>query len=383
MIKSYISLSLCCCLLTQKITCQETVSGKEPVINFNASYTGDVVTNFYGGIKTGSKYLGLANFRMGISTGRLGLWNGGMLFINGSNAHGGDPSSDLIGDFHIVSNIESGELTYMHELWYKQAFGRLEIIIGLQDLNSEFVSTEYGSFFINSTFGTPSTIANNVPSPIFPLTALGATLKIHVTEDNFLKLAFFDGLPTSFTDNPHNLRWTIDEREGLFAITEFTGSGSFRNLEGRYSAGIYYHSQQADAINESLSDRKKYNYGLYLIGDQEVWKDPDGSGAIGIFGQFAVSPPNLNTHHLYLGSGLTFSGILPGRSHDVLGIGYNKTFTTDPLLREESIIEISYKAVINENLFLQPDIQYIMNPSGSDHFLKNAFTGLLRFGLSF
>jgi hypothetical protein len=32
-------------------------------------------------------------------------------FINAANAHGGDPTSDLIGDFHTISNIEAYEIT--------------------------------------------------------------------------------------------------------------------------------------------------------------------------------------------------------------------------------------------------------------------------------
>lgn len=371
-------------LLPHILTAQVNDEDKDPVIDFSASYIGDVVTNFSGGITRGTRYLGLANFRMGINTRSLGLWNGGEFFINGSNAHGGNPSADLIGDFHIVSNIETNDLTYLHELWYKQSFGSFEFTVGLQDLNTEFVTTDYGSIFLNSTFGTPSTIASNVPSPIFPLTAMGASFKIKIEEANTLKIAFFDGVPTSFTDNPHNLRWKIDDEEGIFAIAEFAGSGSINGLEGNYKGGIYYHSQLPEAEKEVLSPGKyNFNYGIYFIADQLLWKDPDGTGELGIFGQFAISPESINTHHLYFGTGLAFTGLLPGRNDDVLGIAYNRTSIADPLLEDESIVEISYRAAVCNNLFIQPDFQYVMNPGGTDHDLKNAFAGLLRFGLIF
>lgn len=372
------------CLIPKRLSGQKPVSDKDPIFNFSASYIGDVVTNFSGGIKRGTRYLGLANFRIGTDTRSLGLWKGGEFFINGSNAHGGDPSADLIGDFHVVSNIETNDLTWLHELWYKQTFGNFEINVGLQDLNSEFVSTDYGSIFLNSTFGTPSTIASNVPSPIFPLTAVGVSFKMNIAGVNSIKLAFFDGLPTSFTDNPHNLRWKIDEEEGFFAITEFARSGNIKGLEGSYKGGIYYHSQRPGVQIESpSSDRDNYNYGIYLVADQKVWKDPDGTGDIGIFGQLAVSPESINTHHLYLGAGLAFTGLFSGKPDDVFGIAYNRTRIADPLIGDESIIEISYQAKILDNLFIQPDFQYVMNPGGTDYDLKNAFTGLLRFGLLF
>lgn len=371
-------------LSPQLLRAQESSVGKDPLFNFNASYIGDVVTNYSGGLKRGTTYLGLANFRIGVNTSSIGLWKGGEFFINGSNAHGGDPSADLVGDFHVVSNIETNDLTYLHELWYKQSFGSFEINVGLQDLNSEFVSTEYGSIFLNSTFGTPSTLASNVPSPIFPLTAIGASFKLQIGGGNSLKFAFFDGMPTSFEDNPHNLRWNIDKEDGVFAITEFARSGKIWGMEGSYKGGIYYHSQRHETQVESNSANSiRYNYGVYLVADQKVWKAPDGTGDIGVFGQFALSPERINIHHLYIGTGIVLTGLLPGNPDDVFGIAYNRTLMSDAAIDDESIIEVNYKVHINQNLFIQPDFQYIMNPGGTDRHLKNATTGLLRFGLMF
>lgn len=51
--------------------------------------------------------------------------------------------------------------------------------------------------------------------------------------------------------------------------------------------------------------------------------------------------------------------------------------------KHETTIEAYYKAQITENIFLQPDIQYVINPSGSDIKLENSFVGILRLGLNF
>jgi porin len=71
-----------------KISAQnDTISGKSP-ISFEAAYTGDIVSNFSGGIKKGTSYLGLANFKISIDTKAAHLWEGGQLFINAANTHG-------------------------------------------------------------------------------------------------------------------------------------------------------------------------------------------------------------------------------------------------------------------------------------------------------
>jgi porin len=40
--------------------------------SFHATYTGDLVSNFRGGIKSGSTYLGLLNLKTGLNTTMLG-----------------------------------------------------------------------------------------------------------------------------------------------------------------------------------------------------------------------------------------------------------------------------------------------------------------------
>ena len=139
---------------------------------YKTSYIGDVVQNFKGGIKKGGTYLGMANIKIHFHTNKCNLWDGGDFFINAANLHGSEPTSNLTGNYQVTSNIEAGELTYLHELWYKQNFGKATLILGLQDVAVEFLSSENAGLFLNSSFGVPSTIATNIPVPIFPLTAL-------------------------------------------------------------------------------------------------------------------------------------------------------------------------------------------------------------------
>ncbi len=341
-----------------------------------ASYVGDVVRNFSGGIKRGTTYLGLANFKLSFNTDNARLWKGGLFFINAANAHGGDPSADLTGDFHTVSNIEADDITYIHELWYRQTFNKLEVIAGLQDLNSEFVSSEYGSMFINSTFGTPSTIADNVPSPIFPLTAVGISLKWNASLKNSFKVAVFDGLPTDFEHNPYNLNWDLEKDEGFLAVTEYQFSGN----NGSYRAGIYHHSQLIETVEDN---RYYYNHGFYIIADQMVYSNQGRDGGIGVFGQVAFSPKAFNAHNIYTGMGLSWQGPFTKRGEDKLGIAFTYAGFNDDSRKDESVVEVFYKAQLTENIFIQPDFQYVINPEGTDQNLRNAMVGFVRFGLSF
>ncbi|HEY3388237.1 MAG TPA: carbohydrate porin, partial [Prolixibacteraceae bacterium] len=120
------------------------------------SYIGDLVSNLNGGIRKGTTWLGLANLKAGINTREAGWWKGGEFRINAANTHGGTPSASFVGDFQGVSNIEAGNLTFMYELWYKQTVGDFSLVLGLQDLNSNFAIAENGNLFTNSSFGIHS-----------------------------------------------------------------------------------------------------------------------------------------------------------------------------------------------------------------------------------
>ena len=53
----------------------------------NATYKGDFVSNFRGGIETGTTYLGLADLFLHFDAKKAGLWNGGEFLVHGANSH--------------------------------------------------------------------------------------------------------------------------------------------------------------------------------------------------------------------------------------------------------------------------------------------------------
>jgi porin len=350
-----------------------------------ASYTGDICTNIFGGITTGTKYLGMANLKLGFDTEIAGLWKGGQFFINGAATHGKSPSEFLVGDFQTVSNIDAGDHIYIHELWYKHQFKRFEITFGLQDLNVEFAATDNGSLFINSSFGIPPVISDNIPAPIFPLTALGITSKIEITDNILLSAAVYDGCPTAFEHNLYNTNWHLSNNDGTLVLSELAWSKEFFQLPGTYKAGYYFHSGLTETDPETgvYAEVFDNNYGFYFIADQTVWQKSGSDQSIGVFAQLALSPASINTHHYYLGGGLNYCGISKKQPNDALGLAFACAGFDHKIRKNETTIEMYYKKQICENLFFQPDVQYVINPAGTEAELPNALVGLLRFNIAF
>ena len=356
----------------QLVKAQTTEPAKESAISFRASYIGDVVSNFSGGIKKGTVYLGLANIKGDFNTETANWWKGGEVFINAGNTHGGEPSNNLIGDFQGVSNIEAGDHSFLYELWYKQSIGKVDVTAGQQDLNASFATCENGALFTNSSFGIHSSISDNVSPPIFPLTALGANVQWKISDTCFWEAAIFDGTPGDFENNPYNAKWEWDKDKGFLAITEFQIHKSLlRGKTGTYKIGVYYHEH-----NDTLNIQKK-DGGFYFVGDQQI------STKLSVFSQIGLSPRKLNKNNRYFSAGLSYKGIISKRQDDQLGLAVAYAGIDGNSVGSEIAVELTYKVQVNKNIYLRPDIQYILNPAGTDVKLKNAMVGFIRFGIDF
>jgi porin len=350
----------------------------------NATYKGDFVSNFRGGIATGSTYLGLADLFLHFNTEKAGHWKGGDFLVRGANSHGGEPSANLIGDFQVVSNIEAGNHTFLYELWFKQTISNTTTTIGLQDLNAEFANSEVSSLFLNSSFGIHSVIADNISAPIFPITKPGITFSWDVSKKMILKMAVYKGCPIDFDSNPYNLKWNLDYEKGLLWITEsqfsWTGTHEKNNV---LKAGVFFHQHcpESNEANSETGNKLTNDYGFYLVGDHQVFSTGDERRGLKIFYQIGVSP--LNNNFGYMGAGCAYSGLLSPNGTDVLGLAFADGMLNDDYGRDETTFELTYKVQVTSQIYLQPDLQYVVHPGGNESQLKNATVGLLRLGMEF
>lgn len=347
----------------------------------SASYKGDFASNFRGGINTGTTYLGLADLFLHFDTGIAGWWKGGQFLVHGANSHGGKPSENLIGDFQVASNIEAGNHTFLYELWYKQTFSKIEFTVGLQDMNAEFANSEVAGLFLNSSFGIHSVIADNIQAPIFPLTSQGITFCWKTTPKINLKTAFYKGCPIDFEDNPYNINWNLNHLQGMLWVTE--GQFEGKTEADLFKAGFFFHQHcpESEVVNSETGNELKYDYGLYVVGNHHLFGNPTSTRNFNVFYQLGVSPRNDNFG--YIGAGCCCCGLLSKEGTDELGLAMARGMLTKDRGRDETTFELTYKVQLNEQIYMQPDLQYVVHPGVTDGQLKNAMAGFLRLGLEF
>lgn len=361
-------------------TAEDANSDSDPV-RFEASYIGDNINNLSGGLSKGASYLGMANFRVGFDFQNAKLWQGGYVFVNAANTHGATPSADIIGDAQIISNIEAGNHTYIQEVWYRQSIGKLAVTAGLQDLNVEFAHSEQAGILLNSSFGILPIISGNFAAPIFPLTTPGITFEWNMTPTIKWINAVYDGSPTNFDYNPYNINWQFNSGDGILAISEVQKETRLSGLKGVYKMGFYSHfhrkSKNSASVPDSLINRL---FGIYAYADQNLWER--NHRRLGVFSQLGYCPSEDGICKFYAGSGLSFAGLTNKANRDILCLAFAHAVYPQENASETSI-EVTWQYLITENIFIQPDCQYIVNPAGTGELLQNAFACNLRFGLNF
>ncbi len=362
----------------------------EPSILFEASFVGDILFNYAGGMETGNSHMGMIDLASTIDFEGIGLWPGGELLIHIENTHGATPTGDMIGDLQVVSNIENGNYTYLYELLYRQSFSHFDIIVGKQDLNKDFFISEYAGEYINSSFGIMPTASLNAPVAIFPKTALAAAVMVDVSDKFAFQAAVYDGNPLDLDSDPENTNFRISADEGFMTFGELHVRPNIYGLPGTYKFGIFKHSDKFDDIVDSEKSYKG-NTGVYFIADQLVYNENNSlDQGLGLFFKFGYTPDSKNVNDIFLGFGANYYGLFSNRESDILGVAVARASVSNYLvesnpeiiLPHETVIEMIYSAPVHPNVTVKPDIQYIIN-TGANASLSNALISIIRFEISF
>lgn len=349
--------------------------------SYSFLYKGDWVGSFKGGVKSGSSYAGIATAHLAFDLEKARWWKGGLLQVYLSNTHGQQPSERLVGAYQAVSNIEAGNRTFFQEFWFEQTVGQLSLKLGIQDLNVEFSANDFGSSFINSSFGIQSTFNDNLPASIFPVTGFGGILKWSISAMHTAKIGLFEGNPKCLSLDPWVFRIPFFERTGTLNILEYSYAGGLPvGSAGSYKLGGYYHNHTSFEQADDTSHAGR-NYGFYVVGNQRLYTHSEHSW-LNAFAQLSLSPVKLTVNHLYFGVGLSYSGLFR-RAGDELGVAFAQARFNEYGEPHESVWEGFYRYSFGQYFYLQPSAQYIVNPMRFGYPLKDAFLAIVRFGFHF
>lgn len=377
--------------------------------------TSEVLGNVSGGVHQGFEYDGLTQAILQLDTQRAFDWYGGTFNISGLQIHGDNLSANNLYTLQTASGIEADRATRLWELWYQQKFleeDRLDIKLGEQSLDQEFMVSQNAGLFVNTMFGWPMLPSADLPGggPAYPLAAPGVRFRLRPDNSFTVLLGLFNGSPvvnntgdpqkqnpsgTSFPVNGGAL--AIGEVQYSFpALGGMVYNGQSQTLAGVYRLGGWYDTENfadlgydvngvslASPASTGQPELHHGDYALYAVMDQMIWRDPtdeDGDRAISFFARaMGTTYEDRNLIDFSMNAGLTFHEPIYHRDDDTCGIGMGLckvgdhatdldretgfyTGTYYPVRSEETFIEATYQYQLTPWCQIQPDFQYVFNP---------------------
>jgi porin len=362
----------------------------------SAEYTGEDMANLSGGIKTGATYEGLLHLGLSLDLNNLVHWKGATLYASVLYPHGEGISENYSGDFNIASNITAYNSFRLFDLWFQQKFldDKFSIRIGQMSADEEFFLPIGSALFINAAYGTMPTISFNINLPIYPFGGLGIRLEYKPTDNWFSRAAVFDANPGNpSTDNKNGVAFHLNPLGGVIFIGEAgytTGSGSdSKSLPATYKMGAWYDTTQQQT--EHIPGQHNSDFGFYVMLDKTLLPTIGfGTGSLGGFFRISAAPQQYkNVVPFYVDGGYNLVGLLP-RDKGSFGMALGYTLLSshyepvDSIIQHghETVFETSYKVQINDHFYVEPDIQYILEPWGYPH-LNNALVTIVRFDFTY
>ena len=377
-------------------------------LTFSLDYTSEISSNLRGGIRTGTVVNGLFQPQLDVDLEKLAAWNGARIRVSGIITHGPGLTPEYVGNLMPISSIEAGPVARLFEVWIEQnTFNdRFSVRAGLMIADTEFSNSETASTFLNNTFGWNALFGSNLPAggPSYPIPAPGLRARVKPVEDVYVQAAVFSGDPSgrdgSNQSAPLPTGTVFSFSGGAFLIAEagYTPNQGkdARGLPAAYKAGAWYHTssrfgdQRFDNTGLSLADPMSTgiptdhtgNWALYGVVDQMLYRVP-GTEAQGLsgFARLTGGPSDRNLVNFYVDGGLVYTGLIPGRPDDKIGIAAAHARISDsvraldrdvasftgaffPVRSADATIEATYRAVLAPWWTMQADLQYIIRPSG-------------------
>lgn len=378
-------------------------------IHVEGNYVGDVFANLTGGLNKDVEYLDNIEMKLLLDMQKIIGWRDSRIFIYGLSNNGGSISAD-VGDVQGVDNIETASTFNLFEVWAQQNLFAdcLSILAGLYDVNSEFDVMQSAGLFINSSHGIGAELAASgfVGPSTFPFTALSLRLKTHFNRALYLQAVMTDGVPGDPHNSDHNAI-VIRKDEGAFLATELgwykfveddSGVGKTgvetrtrrkhvgREVPADYdfklAVGVWGYTSNFQSLRRETSSEiptLTKDKGVYALVDWRSYHEPqDRAQGLSIFLRLGFAEDDASFFNFYGGAGLVYTGLLPQRSEDQIGLAlafahnssYMKSVSSQPLDDMEAIIEVTCRTQLTPWLAFQPDLQYVINP-GTMPVLQN------------
>lgn len=381
----------------------------------SASYTNNIAGNPVGGRSQGFAYADNFSFGIQFDFEKLIHWDGLTLTVSALDRNGSNLSARDIGNQFTVQQVYGAETIVFYALALEQTFldDKAGIKIGRFATGDDFASSPlYWLYMNNGIDGNPQALPVNTGFSAYPAATWGARLRIDPSPDWFAMAGIYQ------VNNPdlyqyHGLNWSMGPNDGVFMIGQIGWTPEFfkkpvpatqsapngkavatpqslsegktlrpaqevamRGLPGHYWFGGYF--SPAEYSQFGTDETATNSYGFYWHADQMIWQETPGSDqGLTLWSAFVLSPQqNIAKLPFQVNAGIVYRGLVPTRNKDVTMLGFVYGNFSDDYADTiaatgagspsyEIALEAGYRFQITKFAYVQPNLQWIINPGGT------------------
>jgi porin len=264
----------------------------------------------------------------------------------------------------------------------------------------------------NGIDGNPQALPVNTAFTSYPASVWGARLRVDPSPEWFAMGGIYQATSLNLYRD-HGLDWSINNSDGVLMIGQVGWTPEFfkkpaaaskpsdgksvasgkslaegktarpvspdagmQGLPGHYWFGAYYSPWQFAQFGST--ETASNSYGFYWHADQMVWQEEPGSDqGLTLWSAFVLSPQqNISKLPFQVNSGIVYKGLVPARDHDTTMLGFVYGNFSDDYAGTvaatgagtpsyEIALEAGYRIQVTKFAYIQPNVQWIINPGGT------------------
>ncbi len=246
----------------------------------------------------------------------LAGWQGTSFHVDWFSYHGGQPSSDLVGQLatNSLSEWEAEDAIRFYNIYLQREYlaGALLVKAGQLAADDDFFVAKYADTLLNGAFGDFSSGRADQLAPFYPLPGPGVYVLTRPSEHWSLRMGVYTADPGREESSNIGLDWTLDAGVSFYAQLDL--HWQLASLPGTYSVGF---GSTTARLRDFDGRKVDDDWSLHISIDQTLVVSAQNEAALGVFLRAGVGPLDDRTIvHRYIRVGASIFGPIPGRNAD-------------------------------------------------------------------
>ncbi len=347
-------------------------------VEFFGYYNAIVASNVSGGLSSGKDAAGDLYIGVNVDFGKLRGWDGWHFTLSGIDRHGNSIDND-VGGIYSVMQLVGGQTYFLYNLSLEKTWAddKYAFKFGRITATDDFAGSPFYSYYLsNSIDGQIRAVLFDGVMTSYPFAVWGARFLYAPTDDFRARIGVYQLTEHMFDPDEHGVDFSFSSSDGISVMTQLEWDWDLDGRPGHLGVGMNNVWFDMPDFNATTTTDSFIRYYLQL--DQQITAESQGSDqGLYLLGTLAYTQQQeaaLMPFHTSFGA--QYVGLFEGRHQDRLIFGTTYGKLSEDYADEqvalgngrpvyEWIFELGYRVQLSRFAYIQPDIQYVVQPGGS------------------